>query len=117
MHEFEDLLTLGQAAKISPGRPSTNCLWRWCRRGVRSRLGARVYLQHLRVGGKVYTCAEWLADFGRALADADTEYFRAQQEDKAPLARSEPKRRRQRLVQHRRESIEQASRELKEAGL
>ena len=49
MHEkaiANPLITLTEAAKITPGRPSTNCLWRWCRRGVLSRGGERVRLEH-----------------------------------------------------------------------
>ena len=32
-----DHITLGQAAKLAPGRPSTNCMWRWCRPPIRRR--------------------------------------------------------------------------------
>lgn len=118
MHQFEDLLTLGQAAKIAPGRPSSNCLWRWCRRGVLSRAGERVYLQHVRVGGKVYTRAEWLEDYGQTLAEADAAYFRQNEDGAVPQPTpSRPKRRRQRFEQHRREAIEHASRELRDVGL
>lgn len=69
------LITLTQAAKIAPGRPSTNCLWRWCRRGVLSRGGERVRLEHRRVVGKIYTAPQWLDDFGRRLAEADSRHF------------------------------------------
>ena len=68
-------LTLTQAAKVAPGRPSTNCLWRWCRRGVLARDGTRVRLEHVRLGGRVYTTPGWLAQFGRHLATADRAYF------------------------------------------
>ena len=56
-------------------RPSANCIWRWCRRGVLSRGGERVRLQHVRIGGRVYTTARWLEEFGRRLAEADAKYF------------------------------------------
>lgn len=69
------LITLTEAAKITPGRPSTNCLWRWCRRGVLSRGGKRVRLEHRRIGGKIFTAPDWLEDFGRRLAEADTQHF------------------------------------------
>ena len=118
MHEFQDLLPLSQAAKIAPGRPSSNCLWRWCRRGVLSRGGERVYLRHSRIGGKVYTSKQWLDDFGQALADADAAYFRQNEDDVvAQPAPSGPKRRRQRFEQHRRDTLEKASQELEDAGL
>lgn len=118
MREPNDLLTLSQAAKIAPGRPSSNCLWRWCRRGVLSRSGERVYLHHARVGGKVYTSKQWLEDFGQALAEADAAYFRQNEDDAVPPpTSSRSKRRRQRFEQHRRDTVEQASQELKDAGL
>ena len=116
MHESEDLLTLSQAAKVAPGRPSANCLWRWCRRGVLSRAAERVYLQHVRVGGKVYTRAEWLEEFGRTLAEADAAYF-GQQLDEPPQPRSHPKRTRERFEQHRRDTVGNANQELEDAGL
>jgi hypothetical protein len=75
MHEMIEHITLSQAAKIAPGRPSINCLWRWCRRGVIARSGERVRLQHVRVGGKIFTAALWLEEFGRQLAEADQRYF------------------------------------------
>jgi hypothetical protein len=31
----EEHLTLVRAAKLAPGRPSVNCVWRWCREGVK----------------------------------------------------------------------------------
>ena len=34
MHETQDYMTLTQAAKLAPGRPSVNCIWRWCRKGA-----------------------------------------------------------------------------------
>ena len=118
MHEFNDLLTLSQAAKLVPGRPSSNCLWRWSRRGVLSRGGERVYLRHVRVGGMVYTSKQWLDNFGQALAEADATYFRRSDDDAVPPpAPSRPKRRRQRFEQHRRESMESANQELDDAGL
>ena len=111
-------LTLSEAAKIAPGRPSTNCMWRWCRRGVLARTGERIYLQHIRVGGKVYTSKPWLDDFGQALADADAAYFRRNEDDAVfPPTSSRPKRLQQRFEQHRRATVEQANQELEDAGL
>ncbi len=115
---FEDLLPLSRAAQIAPGRPSSNCVWRWCRRGLRPRAGERVYLRHVRVGGKVYTSREWLEDFGQALAEADAAYFRRAEDDASqPDPRVQPKRRRKRFEHHRRQTIDQATRELEDAGL
>ena len=75
MHDPDQHIRLGEAAKIAPGRPSTNCLWRWCRKGVLARSGERVRLQHIRIGGKIFTTAAWLEQFGRALAEADSAHF------------------------------------------
>ena len=38
----EDHITLSQAAKLAPWRPSSNCVWRWCREGVKAASGTRV---------------------------------------------------------------------------
>lgn len=70
-----EYLTLTQTAKIAPGRPTANAIWRWCRRGVKSRSGARVHLRHIRVGGQIFTTRGWLEAFGRQLAEADARYF------------------------------------------
>ena len=113
MHEQNEYLTLGQATKIAPGRPSTNCLWRWCRRGVLSRNGRRVHLQHVRLGGRIYTTARWLDEFGRRLADADLDHFR--HDHPAPPQRA--RERTSRNEKQRLAAIEQANRELEEAGV
>jgi len=73
--ETPQYITMTEAAKLAPGRPSTSCIWRWCRRGVKARDGQRVRLEHVRVGGMIYTTAAWLDAFGRALAEADAKYF------------------------------------------
>lgn len=75
MHEFQNLITLTQAAKLLPGRPSVNCVWRWCRKGLLSRNLEHIHLKHVRMGGKIYTRREWLAEFGQAIANADTAYY------------------------------------------
>jgi hypothetical protein len=85
---------------------------------VLSRSGERVYLRHLRIGGKVYTKAVWLGEFGRMLAEADAAYFRHNEDGIGPPPLlSRPKRRRRRFEQHRRKSIEHATGELEDAGL
>lgn len=117
-----EYITLTQAAKIAPGRPSTNCIWRWCRRGVLSRGGERVRLQHVRVGGMIYTTAAWLEEFGRKLAEADAKYFDlSAAAAEAAAAESAPRRRRRAITpshfeQQRRTEMEAARRELDEAG-
>lgn len=77
----EDLITLAQACRLAPFRPSVNCVWRWCRRGVRSRCGAIVKLRHVRMGGRLFTTKRWIDEFGAELAAADAAHFgRAQGE-------------------------------------
>ncbi|MFO0836894.1 MAG: hypothetical protein U1D55_00085 [Phycisphaerae bacterium] len=71
----DDHLSLTDVAKIAPGRPSANCVWRWCRRGVLARSGERIRLEHVRVGGKIFTRRCWLDEFGRRLAEEDARYF------------------------------------------
>ena len=116
MHEQSKHITLTEATKITPGRPSTNCLWRWCRRGVLSRSGQRIRLEHVRIGGKIFTTADWVEQFGKALAEADASYFDL--EDQA-LETPRPRRRRpaSRHAQQRQSAHDQANRELEEAGL
>jgi len=126
MHEQTQHITLTEAAKITPGRPSTNCLWRWCRRGVMSRSGQRVRLEHVRIGGKIFTTARWVEEFGKALAEADASYFDLQDQDaetSGEPARARPRRRTPRRrptsrhIQQRQAAHDQANRELEEAGL
>lgn len=68
-------LTLSEAAHTLPGRPHTSTLWRWARRGVMARTGERVWLDHARFGGRVFTTRVWLQEFGQRLADADLTHF------------------------------------------
>jgi len=68
-------LTLVKAAKQCPGRPSVNAVWRWCRKGIRSRNGEIIRLDHIRVGGRIYTSAQALNNFFSAVALADALHF------------------------------------------
>lgn len=127
MHEqtlTDEHITLTEAAKIAPGRPSTNCLWRWCRRGVKARGGERVRLQHLRIGGKIFTSPRWLEEFGRNLAEADAKYFdlcEAAAEAARTVELQTPRRRRRSLAQQfaneRQRELAQIDRELEAEGL
>ena len=120
----EEHITLSQAARLAPGRPSSNCVWRWCREGVKAASGTRVRLKHVRFGARIYTTRQWLSDFGLALAEADTAYFdrgeQAPVPDPAPARRpskrSRPASRPGGDDEARRRHLE-AERELKEAGL
>ena len=73
--ETKRYITLIVAANSLPNRPSANAVWRWCRRGVLSRAGERVYLKHYRMGGKIFTTEDDLQHFFEALAEADRVYF------------------------------------------
>lgn len=118
-------ITLTEAAKIAPGRPSTNCMWRWCRRGVLARTGQRVRLQHIRVGGKIFTTPAWLEEFGRRLADTDAAYFDGKAEAARRLPPRDPRfgppkrRARPRPAARLRpaEDLNEIERELQESGL
>jgi hypothetical protein len=109
-------ITLTQIANIAPGRPKTNCIWRWCRRGVLSRSGERVRLRHVRIGGMIFSTRQWLDEFGRRLAEADSKYFdlvdAAQRGDTARRRRKET-----RSEEARRQAIEEADRELRAVGI
>lgn len=100
--EVDKRLTLSQAARIAPGAPTPNCIWRWCRRGVIARSGDRVRLQHVRIGGKLFTTARWLDEFGRRLAEADAEYFEIAEQELPPPSVRPPTRRRARQSTTRR---------------
>ncbi len=124
MHEPnipDNLISLAEAAKIAPGRPSTNCVWRWCRKGVLSRGGERIRLQHQRVGGMIFTTAAWLEEFGRALAEADTKYFElCEAATEAARAAESPRRRGSRRSENndqRKRQLADVERELDAAGL
>src|SRR5262249_1607702 len=108
-------ITLGQAARCAPGRPSTNCLWRWCRKGVLARSGERIKLQHIRMGGKIFTQEQWVREFGERLAEADAAYLC--QHDAGGNAQPETGRLPNPEASRHRTHLEQVDRELQEAGL
>jgi hypothetical protein len=68
LHHF---LTMAQAARVLPQPRRTAAVWRWCRRGILTRAGERVYLWHVRFGRTMYTSMESLVKFGRLIAEAD----------------------------------------------
>ena len=111
MHD-SGYITLHKAAKLVPGGTSANCIWRWCRKGVLARDGQRVRLQHVRIGGKLYTTEPWLTQFGQALAEADASYFEIDT-GPAPIQPAP----RPRTDRKRQAAIERAERELAEMGV
>ena len=70
-------LTCAQAAERYPTKKSATSVWRHMRRGLRSRSGRRIRLQHIRTGRELLTTQEWIAAFHEALAAADVEAFDA----------------------------------------
>ena len=105
-----EYLTLSQAAKRLPNRPHAASIWRWCRRGIRSRSGKRIYLEHRRFGGRLFVSDEALDQFGRELAAADAAHFG--QQDQAAGRPATPSTRGRRAIE-----IGNAARELDEAGI
>ncbi len=76
----ETVLSLSEAARLLPTRPHGSTLWRWARKGVKSRAGRRIRLEHIRIGHRVFTSIEALDRFVSAVADADVEHFELQTE-------------------------------------
>lgn len=117
----EEHITLSQAAKLAPGRPSPNCVWRWCREGVKAASGQRVRLKHMRFGSRIYTTRQWLSAFGLALAEADAAHFeRGEQATEVSAPPTSPRRSgrsRGTARDEARRRHDQAERELEEAGL
>ena len=68
-------VTLAQAAANCHTRPHVSAVWRWARRGIKSAAGTRVRLEHIRIGGRIYTSLGALDRFFQAVADADLEHF------------------------------------------
>ena len=114
MHELSEYLTVAQAARIAPSKPSPNCVWRWCRRGVKSRSGERVKLRHVRIGGMIFTSRKWIEEFGLRLAKADAEHFDLD-EQFLPIPRH--RRYRHPHENQRQAHLDQVDRELQEAGI
>lgn len=75
MMHMDNLLTLTELAKRTPGRPHASSLWRWCRKGVKSRAGQQIQLEHVRIGARVFSSAQALERFGQRLAQADAAHF------------------------------------------
>ena len=70
--EIPDYLTMAEAAKLTPGRPEANTVWRWARRGLKVRgRNEKLWLQHVRVGGRIFTTEDWLYEFFHQVAKED----------------------------------------------
>ncbi len=110
MIENEILIELADAAKAAPGAPHVSAIWRWCRKGIKVRSGDRLRLDHVRVGGRIFTSRPALARFFKALAEADAAHFDRQQ-DEPP-----PERQRHRIASRREKSTAKSSAALAAAG-
>lgn len=102
-------ITLGQAAKLSPGRPSSCAVWRWCRVGIKSRNGERIRLSHIRAGGRIFTTEAALTEFFEHVTKADREHF-----DAPPTPPPPPK---GRTSGQRKRSVQAAEQVLREGGI
>jgi hypothetical protein len=80
----EQLHTLSQASRLLPKlngkHPSPNAIWRWCRKGV-----GGVHLEHVRVGGRLFTSAEALKRFANLVAQRDVERLRDRATPPSPI--------------------------------
>ena len=112
----EELFTLTQATKVMPRvggrRPAVSTLWRWCRKGIKG-----VHLEYLRVGRNIVTSREALLRFFAALADADEQLDEVRFADPVIRHNQRSPSKRRRSSTERQRAIEQAERELAEAGI
>ena len=103
----EELLSPTEATKVLPKRLSSNCIWRWARKGVRG-----VQLEYVRPGRRIFISREALARFAQRLAEAD-------ETARMPTARWDSlwRRPRVRTALQRQRDIEEAKRRLDAAGI
>ena len=78
-------ISLAEAAEKTPGKPTAATVWRWARKGLSARNGANVKLQHVRVGGRVYTTEQWLNEFFAAVAAEDIQPSQVQHVNRASM--------------------------------
>jgi hypothetical protein len=108
--EMMQYITLTQATKLCPTRPHTATIWRWCRKGVKTRSGERIRLEHVRMGGRVLTTEENMLRFFKEVADSDTRYFESFDKPIIPTVRP-----RRCSAARRQKEIAAAERRLEEA--
>ncbi len=104
----KDYVTLAAAARLSPGRPSANAVWRWCRKGIKSRSGIRIWLDHVRIGGRIFTTADAVRRFGEELARSDCAHFGTSPAGSIGTARTD---------RQRQGAVDRADHELDSAGI
>lgn len=67
----DELLTLAEACRLLPRKPSPSTLWRWRTKGVVVN-GQRIRLDCVRVGGKWHTTRSAFSEFLRRQTEAAT---------------------------------------------
>lgn len=87
-----------KAAKIIPGRPSSDTVWRWMTKGVKLPNGERLRLDHIRVGGKLFTTETNVRDFIAANTAAHVAAADAPPPVKSKTVRRVPQTRRQKQI-------------------
>ena len=70
-----EFLTLAQAARKVPGKPSTATCWRWTTSGFLARNGQRIRLRSFRFGRALRIRADDITAFAEELARANAEGF------------------------------------------
>jgi hypothetical protein len=112
----EQLVTLCEAAKLLPmlnsKRISANAIWRWCRKGV-----SGIHLEHVRIGGRIFTSPDALNRFVNALAEADVRRLNPAPEPRAPAPTRDRQGRPRRSAAEAAEQHRLASEELDRAGI
>lgn len=107
----QTFLTREEVAKRLPGRPHVLAVWRACRKGVMGRNGRRVFMEHVRIGGKLLIPDSEIVEFPRRVAEADAEHFRSDVE--LPGARPKVRHERPRRPSRRDAEIEAAEAKLR----
>lgn len=70
-------LTCADAAALVPGNPTWQTVWRWARKGVKSRDGSgrRIHLEHIVVGTRILIPEGAIDGFIKAVTAADVDHF------------------------------------------
>lgn len=113
----EEIITLSQAARLLPKinskHISPNAVWRWCRRGTRG-----VHLEHVRIGGRLFTSPDALNRFVNEVAKKDLEFMNPPREEAPPepsfAAPPQQRRRRRRVMTHAEEAEAERQRRVRE---
>ncbi|MBI9017197.1 MAG: hypothetical protein JEZ07_08055 [Phycisphaerae bacterium] len=106
---MKNYMSITEATNCCPNKPHSSAVWRWCRKGIKSRSGQRVFLEHVRCGGKIFITEDALEQFFENLAQEDSLYFQNSNIETNHI-KSYPESIRQ-------ARIEQAEKELKARGM